>query len=126
MQINQISKSIVDAVFHVHNNIGPGLFELVYEEVLSIELAKRGLSYTRQQPISLYYEGHLLMDHAFKADIIVENQVILELKSVEIVAPVHYKQLLTYLRLSGLKLGLLINFNEVLIKDGIHRMVNNL
>jgi GxxExxY protein len=109
----------------VHCALGPGLLESVYEVVLAKELAKRGLSVLRQQPITIIYED-LVFDEGFRADLIVENCVIVELKSVETVAPVHRKQLLTYLRLTDMRLGLLINFNAPLIKDGIIRVVNNL
>jgi len=125
MKENEIAKIIVDASFHVHKRLGPGLFESVYETVLSYELEKRGLSITRQKPIPILYDD-LVFDEGFRADIIVEGAVIIELKSVETVAPVHKKQLLTYLRLSDRKLGLLINFGAPLIKDGIFRVVNGL
>lgn len=126
MNINAISGKVIDAVFHVHNELGPGLFESVYEEILCYELQKRELVIRRQQIIPLQYRGEILSDCAFKADVIVNNAIILELKSIDQLAPVHFKQLLTYLRLTHMKLGLLINFNEVLIKQGIHRIVNNL
>ncbi|HQF42768.1 MAG TPA: GxxExxY protein [Ignavibacteriaceae bacterium] len=125
MHENEISKIIVDCAFRVHNELGPGLLESVYEEVLSYELKKKGLNIERQKGISVNYDN-LKMELGFRADIIVENKVIIELKSIEEIAPVHSKQLLTYLRLTGCKLGLLINFNEALIKDGIRRIVNNL
>jgi GxxExxY protein len=105
--------------------LGPGLLESVYEEILFFELAKQGLKVDRQKSIPVYW-NELKMDMGFRADLIVENKVIIELKSVEMIAPVHPKQLLTYLRITGFKLGLLINFNEKLIKDGITRIVNNL
>lgn len=126
MKINILSRDIVDAVFQVHKNLGPGLFESVYEEILALELDSRGLSYTRQQLIPIRYKDQVVIEHAFKADIIVEDAVVIELKSVEQLLPVHYKQLQTYLRLTDKRLGLLINFNEVLIKHGIYRVVNNL
>lgn len=125
MTENEIAKIVVDCAFKIHTTIGPGLLESVYEEILSSELKKRGLSIERQKAMPVIYEG-LKMELGFRTDIIVENRVILELKSVEILAPVHSKQLLTYLRISGMKLGLLINFGEALIKNGIHRVVNNL
>jgi len=122
---NEIAKKIVDAAYHVHKKLGPGLLESVYEIVLAHEIGKRGLKAERQVPISITYED-LKLDDAFRADLIVQDKVILELKSVEKVAPVHKKQLLTYLRLSNKRLGLLVNFGAPLIKDGISRVVNNL
>ncbi|HMX05057.1 MAG TPA: GxxExxY protein [Chitinophagales bacterium] len=126
MHINQLSGVIVDILIHMHKELGPGLFESVYEEVLASELDKREIGYRRQQVIPIVYDDVVLVENAFKADIIVDNRIIIELKSIDQLSPVHYKQLLTYLRLTGIKLGLLVNFNEVLIKDGIHRVVNNL
>ncbi|MBP9983525.1 MAG: GxxExxY protein [Prevotella sp.] len=103
----------------------PGLFESVYEAAICYELDKLNINYQRQQGIVAIYEDKIL-DLGFRADIIIENKVIVEIKSIETLAPVHYKQLLTYLRLTDLKLGLLVNFNVDLIKDGVHRIVNNL
>lgn len=125
MSENEIAKLILDAAFEVHRRLGPGLFESVYESILSHELNKRGLKVQRQVPIRLSYDN-LIFDEGFKADIIVDDKVIIELKSIEALHPVHKKQLLTYLRISGLKLGLLINFNESLLKNGIVRIVNGL
>ena len=125
MTENEISKQVVDAAFKVHTKLGPGLLESVYEAVLAYELRKRGLRVERQKPIPVVYE-EVRLDEGFRADLVVEDKVILELKSVEAVARVHKKQVLTYLRLSNLKLGLLINFGEELIKDGISRVVNGL
>ena len=125
MTENEISKVIVDCCFKIHTTLGPGLLESVYEELLSYELQKANLNFNRQQGIPLMYEG-VKMDIGFRSDIILENKVIIEIKSVEAIAPVHQKQLLTYLRITGLKLGLLVNFNEALIKNGIQRIVNNL
>jgi len=125
MNENALSSTIVNCCYHIHKKLGPGLLESVYEEVLCYELLEAGLSYTRQTNIPVYY-NELILEIGFRADIIVENKVIIELKSVESIAPVHKKQLLTYLKLTGLKLGLLVNFNEALIKDGIYRIVNNL
>jgi GxxExxY protein len=122
---NAISREIVDAAFHVHKNLGPGLLESVYEAILARELAKRGLRVARQHPVPIVYDG-LKFDEGFRADLIVNDQVIVELKSVEQLAPVHKKQLLTYLRLADKRLGLLINFGAATIKDGIHRVVNGL
>lgn len=125
MTENEIAKVIVDCCFKVHTELGPGLLESVYEEVLSYALIKRGLNIKRQRGIPVIYEN-IKMELGFRADIIVENKVIIELKSIDTLAPVHSKQLLTYLKLAELKLGLLVNFNEALIKDGIKRIVNNL
>ncbi|QQS35208.1 MAG: GxxExxY protein [Ignavibacteriales bacterium] len=125
MNENELSKIIVDSCFKVHSELGPGLLESVYEEVLSYEILRRDLVIERQKGIPVIYDK-MKMELGFRADIIVENKVIIELKSIEAIAPVHHKQVLTYLKLTGLKLGLLINFNEALIKDGIKRIVNNL
>ncbi|MBI3910138.1 MAG: GxxExxY protein [Armatimonadetes bacterium] len=125
MTENQVAAQIVDAAYRVHTVLGPGLLESVYEVALTWELEQRDLRVTRQQAIPVVY-GAVHFDEGFRADLIVENLVIVELKSVEAVAPVHKKQLLTYLRLAGKRLGLLINFGDVLIKDGITRVVNGL
>jgi len=125
MTENEIAKIVVDCCFKIHTTLGPGLFESVYEETLVYELQKRGLKIERQKGIPVFYD-EVKMELGFRADIIVENKVILELKSQELLAPVNSKQLLTYLKVTGLKLGLLINFGEALIKNGIHRIVNNL
>jgi GxxExxY protein len=122
---NEIAREVVDAAFHIHLKLGPGLLESVYEVVLAHELKKRGLSAVRQHPVPISYD-EIQFDEGFRADLIVEDQVIIELKSVEKLAPVHKKQLLTYLRLTEKRLGLLINFGEALIKDGISRVVNGL
>lgn len=125
MTENEISKIVVDCCFKIHTTLGPGLYESVYEKVLCYELNKRGLRIKRQQILPVIYDG-IKIKTGFRTDIIVEDKVILELKSVENLQPVYSKQLLTYLKLSGMKLGLLINFSESLIKNGIHRIVNNL
>ncbi len=125
MTENQIATIILDCAFEIHRKLGPGLFESVYEEVISYELMKRKLEIARQVGIPVIYES-IKMDVGFRADIIVENKVIIELKSVETLLPVHKKQLLTYLKLTDMKLGLLINFNEALLKNGIVRIANNL
>ena len=125
MNENMIAKEIVDAAFQVHTRLGPGLLETVYEVVLAHELKKRGLSVERQAAIPVEYDG-IIFDEGFRADILVNDKVIVELKSVETVAPVHKKQVLTYLRLADKRLGLLINFGAPLIKDGISRIVNKL
>jgi GxxExxY protein len=122
---NDVSGAIVDAAVKVHMALGPGLLESAYEAVLAYELEQRGLRVTRQQPIQIVYES-LTVNDAFRADLIVEDLVIVELKSVELIHPVHKKQLLTYLRLSGKPLGLLINFGARLLRGGVTRMVNGL
>ena len=125
MTENEIAKVVVDAAFHIHVKLGPGLLESVYETVLAYELERRGLRVVRQQPIPVVYDN-LKFDEGFRADLIVEDKLIVELKSVETIHPVHKKQLLTYLRLADRRLGLLINFGEALIKDGITRIANGL
>ena len=125
MTENEIAKVIVDAAFKIHTKLGPGLLESVYEAVLAYELKQRGLLVVRQQAIPVIYET-VQLEEGFRADLIVESKVIVELKSVEVIAPVHKKQVLTYLRLTNLKLGLLINFGAELIKTGITRVVNGL
>ncbi|MEW6606303.1 MAG: GxxExxY protein [bacterium] len=125
MNENELSRIIVDSCLKIHKELGPGLLESVYEEVLFYELTKHNLMCERQVEIPVIYEN-LKMDIGFRVDIIVERKVIIELKSVENIMPVHKKQLLTYLKLTGMKLGLLINFNVELIKDGITRIVNKL
>lgn len=125
MTENEISKIIVDLSYKIHTELGPGLFESVYEEILYYELTEEGLDVKRQTSIPVYWQD-LKMEVGFKSDLIVENKVIIEIKSIESLAPVHFKQLLTYLKITKLKLGLLINFNENLLKDGIKRVVNNL
>jgi GxxExxY protein len=125
MTENDIAKIIVDAAFKIHTTLGPGLFESVYEKVLAYKLEKRGLRVRRQQPIPIVYDS-LIFEEGFKADLLVEDKVIVELKSIEAIAPVHKKQLITHLRLADKRLGLLINFNVSLIKDGITRLVNRL
>ncbi len=125
MHENEISGQIVDAAYKIHRRIGPGLFESVYERILRYELEKRGLRVLVQHPVPVIYES-IQIDEAFRADLIVQDKVIVELKSVERIAAVHPMQLLTYLRLSGLRLGLLINFNVPIIKSGITRVANGI
>ena len=125
MTENEIGKVVVSAGIAVHKALGPGIFETVYEVVLAHELKKHGLNVERQVPISIEYDG-IKFDEGFRADIIIENKVILELKSVESVTKAHKKQVLTYLRLTGCKLGYLMNFGEDLMKYGITRIVNGL
>jgi len=126
MEENEIAKIVVDAAFRIHKAMGPGLFESVYESILGYELTtEHGLFVQRQPALPVVWKG-VKIDLGFKPDMIIENKVIVELKSVEALLPVHYKQLLTYLKLTDLKLGLLINFNEALLKNGIKRVVNGL
>ena len=125
MTENDIAKQVVDAAYHVHTRLGPGLLESVYEVILAHELKNRGLRVLRQQAIPIDYDS-IRFDEGFRADVIVEDKVILELKSIESVSGVHKKQLLTYLRLTGKRLGLLINFGEEFIRNGISRVVNGL
>jgi GxxExxY protein len=125
MNENEIAREVVDAAYKIHTKLGPGLLESVYQSVLEYELGKRGLQVKAEQPIPVVYED-VHLEIGFRADLIVENKVIIELKSVETVHPVHKKQLLTYLRLADKRLGLLINFGSFLIKDGISRIANNL
>jgi GxxExxY protein len=125
MTENEIATIIVDAAYKIHTRLGPGLLESVYEATLAYELAKRGLQMRRQQAMPVIYES-VRMDIGFRADLVVADKLIVEIKSIDAISPVHRKQLLTYLRLTGKRLGLLINFNVELIKDGITRVVNNL
>ena len=125
MTENQIGTIVVDTAVQVHRVLGSGLLESVYEVVLAHELRARGLSAERQVPVSIRY-GEITFQEGFRADVIVERKVILELKSVEAVNNAHKKQLLTYLRLTGMKLGYLLNFGEPFMKDGITRTVNGL
>jgi GxxExxY protein len=122
---NEIAKLVVDTCFKIHYKYGPGLFETVYEEIFCYEWTKTGIPFTRQQAIPLVHE-EIKLEIGFRADVIIDKKVVVELKSIEILAPVHYKQVQTYLKLTDIKLGLLINFNVNLIKDGIHRIVNKL
>jgi GxxExxY protein len=125
MTENDISREIVDTAFQVHTKLGPGLLETVYEVIMAHELKKRGMHVERQMPVPIEYED-LKFEEGFRADLVVDGLVVIELKSVDKLAKVHKKQLLTYLRLMDRKLGLLINFGENLIKDGISRVVNGL
>jgi len=122
---NLITGNIVNAAFLIHKQLGPGLLEKVYETVLFHELKTRGLHVERQKPISISFNG-MNFDEGFRADLVVEKKVIIELKSIEKVIPAHKKQLLTYIKLTGMRVGLLINFGEYLIKDGVTRIVNGL
>ena len=125
MTENELSRIIVDAAYKIHTTLGPGLLESVYEVVLKHELELRGVNVVTQQPMPVVYEG-VNLEIGFRADMIVNRKVLIEIKSVEAMNPVFAKQVRTYLRLMDLRLGLLINFNVNLIKDGIQRVVNNL
>ncbi|MBL9216744.1 MAG: GxxExxY protein [Opitutaceae bacterium] len=122
MTENEISRVVVDAAFKLHTELGPGLLESVYEVLLVRELELRGLAVVRQKPVAFEYRG-MRFDEGFRADLMINDLVLIELKSVEQLHPVHKKQLKTYLKLTNCRLGLLINFGAVLIKDGIHRVV---
>jgi GxxExxY protein len=123
MSENEIAKKVLDAAFAIHTKLGPGLLESVYEVILAHELKKAGLSVERQKPMPITYEG-VRFEEAYRADLLVDSKVIVELKSVETASPLHAKQVLTQLRMSGLKLGLLINFGEAHLKNGIKRLIN--
>ena len=125
MTENEIATIIVDVAYKIHQRLGPGLLESVYERTAAYELGKRGLFVRRQQGMPVVYEA-VKMNMGFRADLIVNGKVIVEIKSIEAIAPVHKKQVLTYLRLTNKRLGLLINFNVELIKNGITRVVNGL
>jgi GxxExxY protein len=125
MSENELSKVIVDTAFKIHVGLGPGLLESVYEEILDYEFEKAGLQVERQKIVPVIWD-ELVMKHGFKADLIINEKVMIEVKSVKEIEKVHFKQLLTYLKLTGIKLGLLINFNEAYIKNGITRIVNGL
>jgi len=125
MTENEIAKQVVDAAYKIHTTLGPGLLDSVYEVVLAYELKKRGLEVIRQKALPVVYE-EVQFDEGFRLDLLVEDRVIVEIKSAEKITPAHKKQLLTYLRLADKRLGLLINFGASLIKQGITRMVNGL
>ncbi|MEZ0006061.1 GxxExxY protein [Flavobacterium sp. 28YEA47A] len=125
MKENELSRIIVNLCFEIHTKLGPGLLESVYETILVYELTEMGLRVERQKSLPVIWND-ITMNIGFRADIIVENLVLIEIKSVTEIAQVHLKQVLTYLKITGLKLGLLINFNEPLIKNGIKRIVNDL
>jgi len=125
MNENDISYKIIGAAIELHKNIGPGLLESVYENALAYDLREIGFDVKQQYPMPFVYK-EVKMDVGYRLDLLVDNKVVVEIKSIENLAPVHYAQTLTYLKLSGLKLGLLINFNSKFLKDNIHRIVNNL
>ena len=125
MSENELSKVAFDCALKVHQHLGPGLLESAYEECLYYEIKNTGLKIEKQKPLPLIYED-VKLDIGYRVDIIIENKLILEIKSVEVLNDVHFAQLLTYLKLTNCKLGLLINFNVTLIKNGIKRVVNKL
>jgi len=125
MEINQISSQIIKAAIHVHKELGPGLLESVYQSCMVIELEGMGVTVQSEVPLPILYRGKRVHEEGFRLDLLVEDTVIVELKSVERIQDVHKKQLLTYLRLANKPLGLLINFNETLLKEGITRIINS-
>jgi GxxExxY protein len=120
--LEDLAAALVDSAFKVHRTLGPGLLESVYESCLCIELTRRGISYERQAPMPLVYEG-VNVDGGFRLDLLVERSVVLEIKAVEKLMPIHQSQVLTYLRLTNLRLGLLINFSVLMFKEGVKRIV---
>jgi GxxExxY protein len=125
MTENELATAALDTCFKIHRQYGPGLFESVYEELFCHEWSKTGILFKRQHPVPLIHET-IKLDCGFRADVILADKIILEFKSIETLAAVHFKQLLTYLKLTDLKLGLLINFNVVFLRDGINRVANKL
>ena len=125
MELDDITGAVVDSAMKIHKELGPGLLESVYEVVLARALEKRGFQVARQNPIRFEYDG-MVFEDGFRVDLLVDGRVIVELKFVEKLAPVHSKQLLTYLRLTNLPVGLLINFGSATLKEGLHRIVNKL
>lgn len=121
---NEITGIVIDCAIQIHRDLGPGLFEAVYEQLLSKSLSDRGLAIVTQHPVTFVYAG-ATYTNAFRVDLFVEQLVVVELKSVEYLHPVHAKQLLTYMKLMNIPVGLLINFGEVLLKNGIRRVVHN-
>lgn len=124
MDLNTLSSQIIKAAINVHKELGPGLLESVYQTCLMIELSNMALKVQAEVPLAIFYQGKKVLEEGFRLDLVVEDQIIVELKSVEQIQPIHLKQLLTYLRLSNKPLGLLVNFNQILLKDGIHRIAN--
>ena len=125
MDLNQISSQVIKAAINVHKSLGPGLLESVCQSCMVIELKNMGTKVRSEVPVPIFYRGQRVHEEGFRIDLLVENTIIVELKSVEKVQAVHKKQLLTYLRLAKKPLGLLINFNETLLKDGITRIIND-
>ena len=120
--LEDLATALVDSAFKVHQTLGPGLLESVYESCVSIELSRRGISYERQAPMPLVYEG-VNVNGGFRLDLLVEKSVVMEIKAVEKLLPIHQSQVLTYLKLANLRLGLLINFNVPMFKEGVKRIV---
>jgi GxxExxY protein len=125
MSENELAKEAVDIAYQIHTHLGPGLLESVYEEAFAYELTQRGILFTRQEKVKIYYK-EIVLDKGFRADLILEDKLLIELKSCEKIESVFHKVILTYMRLKNIKLGLLINFNVNLIRDGIYRKVNGL
>jgi GxxExxY protein len=125
MNENELSRIIIGKAIEVHRSLGPGLLESAYRECLHYEIKKSGFDSVKEKPVPLIYEG-ITLDCGYRIDILVENKVVIEIKSIELLTQVHLAQILTYLRIGNYKLGLLINFNVVLLRDGIRRVVNNL
>ncbi len=123
---NDLAKIVVQIAYEIHVKLGPGLFESVYEEILFIELTKRGLHVERQKAIYIQWNNKTLISPAFRVDLLINNKLIVEIKSIEVLADIHFKQTTTYLKLTGIKLALLINFNTPLIKSGVRRIANGL
>ena len=124
-EINETSRILVDRAVHIHRSLGPGLLESVYQRILAYELRKAGLEVETEVPIPVQWDGKMI-DEGFRADMIIDGRVLIELKAMESIQPVHKKQVFTYLKLSKIHLGLLINFGAPLLKEGIHRIVNEL
>ncbi|MDY6837828.1 MAG: GxxExxY protein [Thermodesulfobacteriota bacterium] len=125
MALNELSSQIIKAAIHVHKELGPGLLESVYQSCMVIELEAMGLTVQPEVPLPIFYRGQRVHEEGYRLDLLVEDTIIVELKSVETIQNVHKKQLLTYLRLANKPLGLMINFNEALLKDGITRIINS-
>ena len=121
-ELEDLSRALVDSAFKVHQTLGPGLLESVYEACLCVELTRRGISFEVQAPVPLVYEG-VNIDAGLRLDLLVEKSIVLELKSVDKLLPIHHSQLLTYLKLTNLRLGLLINFNVNMFKEGVKRII---
>jgi GxxExxY protein len=124
MELNQLSGKVIAAAINVHNTLGPGLLEAVYNKCMVVELESMGLKTEAEVSLPIVYKGKTISEDGYRLDLVVENTIIVELKSLESIQPIHKKQLLTYVRLAEKPLGLLINFNAVLIRDGITRIVN--
>jgi len=123
--LNHLSSQVIKAAINVHSNLGPGLLESVYQRCMVIELQEMGIEVQAEVPVAVNYRGCTIGEDGFRIDLLVENTLIVELKSVEELKPIHGKQLLTYLRLANKPLGLLVNFNVAMLKEGIHRVINS-